>query len=101
MRPARTHGSRRTAGARGQHRLGGGRSMQHTAHIGSAGNGVITSESDCAQRLRRHVALRNVSVVLAVTAAFVFFLADILVPRGVTAAIGYALVPALAGGSGR
>jgi signal transduction histidine kinase len=75
--------------------------MQHGAHIGPASDPVVTSETRCSQVLTPHLSRRNVPVALATAAAFVFFVADILVPRGATVAIGYALVPALAGGSGR
>src|SRR5687768_1871590 len=40
---------------------------------------------------------RQVSFVVALVAALAFFIADTLMPRGATPAIGYALVPVLAG----
>ena len=42
---------------------------------------------------------RQVSFVVALVAALAFFIADTLMPRGATPAIGYALVPVVAGGS--
>lgn len=42
---------------------------------------------------------KNLSSVLAIAAASVFFVADILLPRGATPAIGYTLVAVLAGSS--
>jgi signal transduction histidine kinase len=74
--------------------------MEHPAPIGSAGTFVIASEASGTQLHTRHLP-RDVSFALAIAAAFVFFVADILLPRGATAAIGYALVPALAAGGRR
>lgn len=51
------------------------------------------------QRFNRLLTPHVSAFVLAVAAAVLFFIADVLLPRGATPAIGYALVPVLAVGS--
>src|SRR5688572_8291540 len=78
----------------------GGSNMQPAIHmeVGSQfnPNAELQGSESLVQQILKP---RQVSFVVALVAALAFFIADTLMPRGATPAIGYALVPVVAGGS--
>src|SRR4051812_22350486 len=75
--------------------------MQHAAHAGAANRFDGDVGLHRAEPPADLLTPSQLWAVSGVAAAFVFFVVDVLVPRGATAAIGYALVPVLAGGTRR
>ena len=75
--------------------------MQHAAQLDSITELTGDSRSRHLPPLSQILAPRKLLAVLAVGATFLFFVTDLVVPRGATPAIGYALVPALAAASRR
>jgi hypothetical protein len=78
--------------------------MEHSASAG-AGDSAATAVpvGDRGVAARRLVGPRELHGALAALAACILFVADVMVQRGATPAIGYALVPVLgrvAGGAG-
>jgi signal transduction histidine kinase len=73
--------------------------MRQAAHAGAIDQFAGHFELRRAQPLSRLLAPPQLWAVLAIAAASVFFVADVLVPRGATPAIGYALIPVVAGGT--
>jgi len=64
-------------------------------------NPSTLSARECEAVLRRFTNTSVWPVVLSITITICFFLADLLLPRGATPAIGYCLVPVIAVGLGR
>jgi signal transduction histidine kinase len=73
--------------------------METTAQPGTTGHPTARVVRADSEALLRSSAPRDWSTPLAVLVTFVLFVADLFIPRGATPAIGYALVPVLAGGS--
>jgi len=75
--------------------------MQSTTHMEVATDWTADVGLKSSKSLTEIVKPHHAAAAMAVAAAAALFIADILLPRGATPAIGYALVLVLAGGSRR